>query len=186
MLKLLWMLVVGCWWFSECAAASGAVTLADGGKSPYRIIVPTSALPSERYAAEELQKYLEKLSGASLPIAADSEAPDSNEILLGDNARLAKLGLEIDFASLGTDGFVLRTKGNRLVIAGGKPRGTLNGVHVFLEEQLGIRWFTPETEFVPRTNRVSLPDLNETVVPPLEYREVFWTEMFRNADFAAR
>jgi hypothetical protein len=55
-----------------------------------------------------------------------------------------------------------------------------------LEEKLGVRWFTPEVEFVPKMERVELPVLNETQVPALEYREVFWTEMMRDPDFAAR
>jgi hypothetical protein len=166
--------------------ARGAVTIADRGQSPYRILIATNALPSERYAAEELQRYLERISGAKLPIATDEARATSHEILLGDNAHLRRFGVKIDFPRLGTDGFTLRTDGNRLVIAGGKPRGTLYGVYELLEEKLGVRWFTPEVEVVPQTNRLSLPALNETQVPALEYREVFWTEMMRDADFAAR
>jgi hypothetical protein len=168
------------------ASRGGGVTLASGGKSDYRIVIPANPLAAERYAAEELQKYLEKISGAKLPITADTERPSSREILLGDNTHLQKLRPKPDWAKLGSDGFVLRTEGNKVIIAGGKPRGTLNGVYTLLEEQFGVRWFTPEMETVPRASRVSLTALNETRVPVLEYREVFWTEMMRDADFAAR
>jgi hypothetical protein len=166
--------------------AMAQVVLAKDGKSLYRIVVPQKAIPSERYAAEELQRYLERISGAKLPIVTDSEPMGSHEILLGDNAHLRKLGIQVDFAKLGTDGFVLRTFQNHLIIAGGRPRGTLYGVYGLLEEKLGVRWFTPEVEFVPKMERVELPVLNETQVPALEYREVFWTEMMRDPDFAAR
>jgi hypothetical protein len=166
--------------------AMAQVVLAKDGKSLYRIVVPQKAIPSERYAAEELQRYLERISGAKLPIVTDSEPMGSHEILLGDNAHLRKLGIQVDFAKLGTDGFVLRTFQNYLIIAGGRPRGTLYGVYGLLEEKLGVRWFTPEVEFVPKMERVELPVLNETQVPALEYREVFWTEMMRDPDFAAR
>jgi hypothetical protein len=167
-------------------SAQGSVTLVRGGVSRHRIVLATNAPPSERYAAEELQRYLEKMSGAKLPIISDAERADSREILLGSNAHLQKLGLKIDFTRLGPDGFTLQTKGNRLIIAGGAPRGTLYGVYALLEEKLGVRWFTPELEQVPATNRIVLPTLNETQIPALEYREVFWTEMMRDADFAAR
>ncbi len=76
--------------------------------------------------------------------------------------------------------------GNRLIIAGGKPRGTLNGVYTLLEEKLGVRWFTPELETVPRLERIRLQKFDETRVPALQNRDVFWREMMRNADFAAR
>ena len=168
------------------ARAPADVTLADKGKTRYRIVVPANAIPSERYAAEELQRYLEKMSSAKLPIVTDSEKPSSREILLGDNSHLARLRKKVDFAKLGPDGFVLRVDGNRLIIAGGRPRGTLNGVYTLLEEKLGVRWFTPEIETVPKLNRVKLPKLDETKIPALENRDVFWREFMRDADFAAR
>jgi len=168
------------------APASGATTIAEKAGSRYRIIVAANAIPSERYAAEELQRYLERMSSARLPIVTDTEAMESREVLLGDNAHLRKLKLNIDFRRLGTDGFALRTDGKRLIIAGGRPRGTLYGVYTLLEEKLGVRWFTPEFEVVPKRSRVRLPKLDETQIPALEYREVYWTEMMRDADFAAR
>ncbi len=166
--------------------ARAALTLVEKGKSAYSIVVATNALPSERYAGQELQTYIRKITGVTLPIITDATRGASREILLGDTYRSRKLGIAVDEAGLGTDGFVLRTAGKRLVIAGGKPRGTLYGVYELLEGKLGVRWFTPEVEAVPATNRLSLPALNETKIPALEYREVFWTEMMRDADFSAR
>jgi len=168
------------------ASAWAAPTIAEKGKSRYRIVIAADAIPSERYAAEELQRYLEKMSGAKLPIVTDAEPIKAREILLGDNAHSRKLKVDRDINRLGAEGFVLRTEGNRLIIRGGKPRGTLYGVYALLEEKFGVRWFTPELEVAPRLDRIPLPKLNETKVPALEYREVFWTEMLRDADFAAR
>src|ERR1044071_9143487 len=91
--------------------AFASLTLADNGQTKYTIVLPANPIPSERYAAEELQRYLEKISGAKLPIVSDSEKPAPREILLGDNAHLAALRTKIDFAKLGPDGFVLRTEG---------------------------------------------------------------------------
>lgn len=162
------------------------LTLADKAQSKYRIVVPANAIVSERHAAEELQRYLDKISGAKLPIVADAEKAGSREIVLGDNAHLGRQRAKIDFAKLGPDGFVLRTDGNRLIIAGGRPRGTLNGVYTLLEEKLSVRWFTPELEVVPKSDRVRLPKLNETMIPALENRDVFWRQFMRDADFAAR
>ncbi len=167
-------------------SAMAQVVLADNGQSRYRIVIPADAIPSEQYAAEELQRYLERIAGVNLPIVSDKEPMTTREILLGNNKHLQQLGIQIDFSRLGTDGFVLRTYRNHLVIAGGRPRGTLYGVYALLEEKLGVRWFTPEVDLVPTMTRVELPRLNETQVPVLDYREVFWTEMMRDADFAAR
>jgi len=162
------------------------VVLVDKGKSNYRIVLPRNAIPSEHYAAEELQRYLERIADVKLPIVPDSEPMTTREILLGDNAHLRQLGIRMDFGKFGTDGFTLRTYRNHLIIAGGRPRGTLYGVYALLEEKLGVRWFTPEVEFVPKMERVELPRMNETQVPVPKVREVFWTEMLKDPDFAAR
>lgn len=179
-------LALGCFCLTVATNCQADLNLADKGQSQYRIVVPAGAIPSERYAAEELQRYLEKLSGAKLPIVTDAEKPTAREILLGDNTGLAKLRAKVDFAQLGPDGFVLREDGDRLIIAGGRPRGTLNGVYTLLEEKLGVRWFTPQLETVPKLDRVKLPKLDETRIPALENRDVFWSVVMHNADFAAR
>ncbi|MEI2724233.1 MAG: DUF4838 domain-containing protein [Verrucomicrobiota bacterium] len=179
-------LALGCFFLGGAVSSRADVTLADQGQTKYRIVVSASAIPAERYAAEELQRYLERMSGAKLPIVTDADKPADREILLGDNLHLAKLRPAVDFSKLGPDGFVLRVDGNRLIIAGGRPRGTLNGVYTLLEEQLGVRWFTPELEIVPKLDRVKLPKLNATIIPALENRDVFWSEVMHNADFAAR
>ena len=170
---------------TACSAAAG-LTLANQGKTTYQIIIAREAPASERYAAEELQRYLQKITGATLAILTDDVPAKTHEILLGKNLHSQKLGLKCDYSRLGSDGFALRTDHQRLLILGGKPRGTLYGVYALLQDKLGVRWFTPELEWVPQTNRLRLASLDETQIPSLEYREVFWTEMMRDADFAAR
>ena len=170
----------------SCNLNAATLSLAGKGASAYHIVISSNAIPSEHYAAEELQRYFQKITGARLPIVTDAEKAQRREILLGDNAHLGQLGLNIDCERLGPEDFILRTARDRLIIAGGKPRGTLYGVYTLLEEKLGVRWFTPEVELVPQTNRLVLAALNETRTPALEYREVFWTEIMRDADFAAR
>jgi hypothetical protein len=165
------------------ATTRAELTIAEGGKSDYRIVIPHEAIPSERYAAEELKSYLSKITGASLPIV-DNRAPRTpHEIILGDDPTT---GTAVDRATLGTDGYVLRTSGQSLLITGGRPRGTLYGVYGLLEDRLGVRWFAPMVESVPKCGKLTLPALNETHVPALEYREVYWSEMIQDADFAAR
>jgi hypothetical protein len=173
------------------AGASGLgsradLTLSDNGQTAYRIVIVSNAIPSERYAAAELQRYLLKLSGATIPIVTDAERLERREILVGDSEHVHQLAAGSGLDKVGPDGFLLRVRGEDLVIVGGKPRGTLNGVYTFLEEKLGVRWFTPELEVVPKVSRIQLPDLDETVIPALENRDVYWREMMRDADFAAR
>jgi hypothetical protein len=160
------------------------LVLAKRGKSPYSICLSESASSSERHAAEELQKFLEEMSGARLPIVTDAEDPAGDLVLVGDSKQIQKLGSNIPFATLGTEGFVLRTEGSHLVIAGGKPRGTLYGVYEFLEK-LGCRWFTTEVSVIPKKSTLVVEPLNETHQPVFEYRELEMAET-RNKDWAVR
>jgi len=64
------------------AVSAQAITLVENGQSRYRIVIPANAIASERYAAEELQRYIEKISGAKLPIVTATDKPTDYEIRL--------------------------------------------------------------------------------------------------------
>src|SRR5438128_956792 len=91
------------------------MTIAESGKSSYQIVVAHDAIPSERYAAEELQRYLERMSGVKLPITTDSEPAQAREILVGDSARVRQIEPQLDLKPVGPDGFILRTVGERVL-----------------------------------------------------------------------
>jgi hypothetical protein len=167
------------------AASGDELVLAENGRSAYRIVVAEDASPATKYAAAELQSFLEQIAGAKLPIVSDREPAAEREIVLGDSARLQALKLDIDFKPLGAEGYVLRTVGNRLVIAGGKQRGNLYGVYGLLEEHLGCRWFAPGVSRIPKQPRLVLGKLDERQVPALEYREAFTLDCF-DGDWCAR
>ena len=159
--------------------------LAENGQSEFRIVVSQSASPSERHAAEELQMFLEQISGVRLPVITDEQPVGSHEILLGDNAHLRALDIDVNFAGLGNEGFVIRTAPPHLIIAGGQKRGTLYGVYAFLEEYLGCRWFTSTVSRIPHTPRIEMNAINDRQVPALEYREVFFFDAL-DGDWTAR
>ncbi|NIA15145.1 MAG: DUF4838 domain-containing protein [Nitrospiraceae bacterium] len=161
------------------------LTLARGGASEFAIVVADDASPSTRYAAEELQRFLEEITSVKLPIHSDAEPLMAHEIVIGQNAHLDALGTSIDFGALGDEGYVIRTVGPHLVIAGGDLRGNLYGVYGLLEDHLGCRWFTPEVSRIPKRKRLTLPPLDDVQVPVLEYREPFVIDCF-DGDWCAR
>ena len=164
--------------------ASKPLTLVKQGKSTYSICVSEAASPSERRGAEELQNFVEEMSGARLPIVTDAEKPEGDLVLVGNSNLIQKLGLGFPFEQLGSEGFVLRTEGNNLVIVGGRQRGTMYGVYTFLEK-LGCRWFARDVSVVPKKATLTVEPLDETQKPAFEYREPFFTEAF-DKDWAAR
>src|SRR4051794_1972732 len=94
-------------WLMAQAPLQAQVTIANGGQSAYRIVLARDAIAAERYAAEELQRYIERMSGAKLAIALESDPAQPQEILLGDSAQVRKLDPKLDLSQLGPDGFML-------------------------------------------------------------------------------
>jgi hypothetical protein len=166
--------------FALCASGANLI-LAQNGKSDYTIVISTEASPSERHAAEELQKFVEQISGAQLPI---SMKPRPKMVLLGNSAALEALNLKIPFQDLGPEGFVLKTSGQHLAIAGGRLRGSMYGVYTFLEK-LGCRWFTADVSRIPRMRTISIGPIDERQKPAFEYREPYFSEA-ADRDWPAR
>jgi hypothetical protein len=166
------------------ASMPGAAELVRDGASRHTIVIARAAAPAERRAAEELQRFLREISGASLPLADDSRGVRGPAVFIGRSRALARVAPDLPSAGLGPEGFVIEARGTHLIIAGGGPRGTLYGVYEFLE-RLGCRWFTSDVSRIPRLRTIPLPRAPVRMEPAFEYREPFFTEAF-DRDWAAR
>lgn len=161
------------------------ITLAENGLTAYKIVVTRGATLSVLHAAEELRSFLGQISGAAFKIAFDDVKQTAREILIGGSSHLTALGVNIDIAALGLEGFKLCTAGETLVIAGSDKRGCLYGVYTFLEDYLGCRFFTEDVTVIPKRSAVYLPEINDTQIPALEYRESYFKDYW-DGDFYAR
>ena len=74
------------------------------------------------------------MTGAKLPIVSDKDPLGEKAILVRPQCASRATELNLDLPSLGQEGYVIRTVGNRLVIAGGELRGNLYGVYGLLED----------------------------------------------------
>lgn len=150
------------------------LTIVDQKQSDYRIILPAYPQPDEVKAATELQKYLVRISGVSLPIITDDQEPANHEIIIGKSHRLEQFKVKAGFKEFESDGFVILTKKEQLFITGGSPQGTLNGVYTFLEDYLGCRFYSPDVFFIPKLYRITLPAIKDRQVPVFTYREMYF------------
>ena len=149
--------------------------IAENGKSKYKIVTAGDASSATKHAARELNLHLKEMTGADFLFVSDKEPMSEYEIIIGNNAHLKRLNLEIDFEKLGKEGFVLRTIDSYLIIAGGEQQGNMYGVYQLLDQHLGCRWFTPTISKIPKYNVLEIEQLNETIIPILEYRSTSWT-----------
>src|SRR4029079_18730902 len=127
----------------------------------------------ERFAAEELQRYLAQITGATLPIV--SEAGTAPILAVGESAATQAVRGASRYP--GDDSFRIRTVGANLILKGADARGTLYAVYAFLE-RLGCWWVAPATpalqghhELVPRTTPLALEPLDLLDQPRMKYRK---------------
>ena len=148
--------------------------LFNNGKSDYAIVLCNEASTSEQTAAEELQQYLEQISGAVLPIINHDQLEDGQRhIFIGYNDQYGKeLGVERPYNN--DEGYTYRTVGKNIWIYGGKQRGTMYGVYSFLENELGVRWYTYDYTKIPQLKKWKINELNHSEKPFLQYRHILY------------
>lgn len=164
--------------------AQDNLTITKNGCSNYTIILSNEASPSEKFAVKELQKFLKIISGVTIPIYRDNEKISGPLILVGDGILLRQIDDSINYKDLGPEGFVIRTKGQNIILAGGRQRGTMYSIFHFLK-QLGCRWYTPEVSHIPQMSTISISPMNITEKPAFVQRMMNWT-CARDADWAVR
>ncbi|MBQ6067077.1 MAG: DUF4838 domain-containing protein [Clostridia bacterium] len=158
------------------------LTLAQEGSSGYVIVCGKRSGDPEYTAAEKLQTYLERISGVKLPVVSDDTPPAEKEIVVGRTNR------EDGVISLDRGGFTEETacyftEGDRLVIAGGEPRGTLYAAYEFLKRELGCRWYTDTLTVIPPADAVRIsPAARFLYTSRLEYRMTDWIST-KDAEF---
>ena len=160
-----------------CLAAGGVradvARLACDGHTDYAIVVAAGADACDRFAAEELRRFLGESTGADFPVVADGAPARGKTIELGTGraqdiigrARVAALREEECRYTIAADGTV--------AIVGRGRAGIAYGVYAFLEREIGCRWFSKVGDnLVPRHPRLELAPTEHSEKPAYEYRTV--------------
>ena len=175
------------------SAPAMAMVLTEDGEARCAIVVPDDALNLQTYAAEELQYFLQRISGAQVPIVKASESVaaeaggPAHRIWVGPSQAARDAG--IDPGELAPESIRILTSGEDLIIVGGdvigpgdkddpfsynNQTGTLFAVYDFLQDQLGVRWLWPgETgTVIPPLSTITVGALDISEVPQLRQRHL--------------
>ena len=144
---------------SVMAVADKELTLADAGSTSYAIIQAESPSQAEQTAATELATYLGKSTGAAFKTLKENQpGKPAKAIYVGWTKFAAAHG--VGTAKLGAEEWVIKTIGDDLIITGGRPRGTVNGVFEFLETAVGVHMFDPFSELIPMHRTLTVKALD--------------------------
>ncbi len=162
------------------ARAAENLTLARNGEALCAITIGINASPTEKTAASELASYLKQVTGAEFEVVIPVLAKGRPIIAVGPEAAEDLMpDLDLSRKSLGDDGIVIKTHGRDLIITGanGSKRGTIYAVYQFLEEYVGVRWWTSSENFVPSRPNLEIGAINRRYVPALAYRDILYKDM---------
>ncbi|MDH3627640.1 MAG: DUF4838 domain-containing protein [Acidobacteriota bacterium] len=138
-------------------AVGQSVVLFDG-QPRNTIVVPDLPSDEERYAADELRLHLE--------LATDAEW----RVTAGGDGTIHIGGTDDE---LPAETWRRRVVDGQLHLFGGAPRGTLYAVHRFLEDVVGVRWWTPWDTKIPHHDRLQVREGEWGGRPAFPMRDLF-------------
>jgi len=158
----------------QCIVSAAPLTIVENGQPLATIVVAQddSRAPS---AAQALQNYIEKMSGATLDIVEEGAEPSQKiRIYVGHTQRAAEKGIDIPSGhdpsvrddAFNEEGYILKTKGNDFFVGGnsdGPYLGVQYGAYALLEK-LGCRFYFPGDwgEVIPDQKTIVIPEMDIT------------------------
>jgi len=167
------------------ATSTLAFTIAEQGKAGCGVLIDREATAPEKNAAKELAQTLQQITGAAFAVKEIDSAAPARSIVVGLGRAAKTLFPEIPFEQLGSEELIMKLKGDHLLLAGGRPRGTLYAVSRFLQDSCGVRWWTPWASRIPHSPNLGVETLEVRAKPAFELRDPYWYPAF-DAQWAVR
>src|SRR5580693_2395650 len=92
---------------SACSGNAQEIVLTSGGQSSYKIVIPKSPTPIEQRSAKVLQNYIQKASGATLPVTPEGKPDNAPAIYIGHTTK----GDRAVSGKMADEGSLLKTDG---------------------------------------------------------------------------
>ena len=136
--------------------------IVENGSSEYTIVIPLEAGQILQSAASELQGFIEKASGARLPIENDANYTFNQEtkvISLGDTSIWQGSGLELS-ADLRQTGYIMKRMGDAVVCNALDGVGTTAAVYDMLNYLVGFECYAADEVYYEEKTTLPLLDFN--------------------------
>ena len=149
-----------------------AAELAKDGATGWKIVLPNEPTIVEKTAARELSEHLKLVTGAEFRTIAEKEAPADAKslIFVGNTTKAPKKEYQFDE-------ILIKMDSGNLILAGHKKRGCLYAVYSFLQDVVGVRWWSSEATHVPKKlTLVVADDLAVSYAPQMISREMYHRE----------
>ncbi|MCY2954664.1 MAG: DUF4838 domain-containing protein [Planctomycetota bacterium] len=151
------------------ALAADFVLVLEGRPRAEIVLADAEATGPVLFAAQELQRYVKAISGASLPLVPTKTLEDASVVIItADPDRAIAAGVR-RLPADPADHYVLHASDKRIVIVGATPRAALYGTYDLLE-RLGCGWCVPGDDSIPKRSTLSIASLDVDTAPAFQYR----------------
>ena len=155
--------------FLMSSSSFAQVQLVKNSKPTSRIVVAGND-STDMKAANLLQDFVQRVSGAQIPIVKNTTAK-KNDIAIGSAANPQLASNKAITSQLKEDGFIISTNDNVLRILSGGDKGSIYAVVTLLENELGIQYFGENEYNAPKQQTIEIPKLELIDNPAFRYRQ---------------
>src|SRR5699024_9357020 len=147
-------------------AKLNSLAIVKDGKAKAVVLIDKDADVEITEPANALTEYVQKSTGAKLPVMTAKEWEEDGEkdesdirIYIGISAPGEEENTEEELEGLEDQGFLIHPREETVTIIGPTKWGTRNGVYDFLERYADIRWLMPgpDGEDVPQITNLTVP-----------------------------
>ncbi len=162
---------------SGCAGLRGDPFVVRDAQSGATIVVADTPSATAEQAAEILRDVIAQMTGQTLAIVAESEAPaDGTLLAVGSTAIADGMGVQIPRNPSENDQYVIRRRGRIVVLAGndgGGREGSIYAVYDLLQ-RWGCGWYAsdPDWQVIPRVNHLRVPDIDVRKTAAFDLRRI--------------
>lgn len=146
-------------------------TIINDKKTKYSIVIPKDCSEVEKNAATELKVYVKKAFDVDIYIKNENEAYEK-AFFVGHTAYASAAGVN----GKSKENWIIKMVEGNLILTGGiknTDRGIVYAVYHFLEDVIGVRWWTRFEEDVPKLNELSIEsDFISEGTPYFTYRKI--------------
>ncbi len=145
--------------------------LVKDSKTDYKIVLPSETDMELELAGAEMVEFFGKATGCDVSVESASSytyTPNEKFISIGQTNLLEQANVQLDAQELQTSGYVVKTVGKSIFIAGNESRGSLYGVYQFLESLFDFKVYADDEIYYVEKSTIPLPKFDIQYSPTID------------------
>ena len=157
------------------------IKIVDNGATDYKVVVPSGASSFVNTAASELVNFVKEATGATLPVTTDGEefSTSAKVISLGKTTVFDGSGVKLT-EKLRETGYVMKRRGNTLIINAKDDNGIVSAVYDMLGYMLGLEFYSYDEYTLDKTDTLYMLDFDLEFVPSIDMRDIMMRSLNTN------